>query len=156
MEHSQMDFWDHDKKEAGKEMLQQISQLCKDGFKQKGIIDVIKTDLRKEELRLTIIMESLLPMLKDVDMKSFEVPDFGKVVVDTKISVKVPKDPEKKQEFFNYLKEKGVFEPMATIHSATLNSFYNAELEVAREEGHADFNIPGLEPSGEWTKLRFK
>lgn len=149
-------FFEHEGEKVTADALKHVNSLAKDGFKQKAEIDRIKVVLRAAETKLTNITDELLPLLKDAGLTKVEIDGCGKIIVDNKISVKVPKDPEKKDAFFRYLREKGIFDSVATVHSATLNSFYNAEIAAAREEGKTDFQIPGLEPSGEWSKLRFK
>lgn len=150
------DWYAHEGEKLTTDALKHVHSLAKDGFKQKAEVDRIKVELRAAESKLQKITDELLPMLKDAGLSKVEIDGCGKIVVDNKISVKVPKEPELKDAFFRYLREKGIFDQLATVHSATLNAFYNAEIAAAREDGKEDFKIPGLEPSGEWSKLRFK
>ena len=149
-------FFEHEGESVTAEVLKHVNDLCKDGFKQKRRIDDIKIELRREEEKLGKIQAELMPLLKDAGLTKIEIDGCGKVVVDNKISVKVPKEPADREAFFNYLKAEKMFEPMITVNSATLNSYYNSKIKEAKEEGKTDFKIPGLEPSGEWSKLRFK
>jgi len=149
-------FFEHEGEAVTAEALKHVNDLCKDGFKQKRCIDDLKINLRREEEKLGKIQAELMPLLKDAGLTKIEIAGCGKVTVDTKLSVKVPKEPADRDAFFRYLRDKGLFDAMATIHSATLNSFYNAELAAAKEEGRTEFKIPGLEPSGEWSTLKFK
>lgn len=69
--------------------------------------------------------------------------ELAAVTMKEKTSVKVPKSPEDKAAFFGYLREQGVFDDLATVNSATLNSWYRAELEVRRASGKSE-EVPGL------------
>lgn len=90
--------------------------------------------------------------------KSSYDSSFGKIVIQKRFSVRQPKDPEEREKFFNYLREKGLFEDMVSVNSMTLNAYYKQELETARQEGNFDFAIPGLsEPTVvEYVTLRRK
>jgi hypothetical protein len=68
-------------------------------------------------------------------------------------SYKVPKDTESRREFFDYLKEKGLYENLITVNSATLNAFARAEEEEHGDE--LDFQIPGIEKN-EFIKTSFR
>ncbi len=60
---------------------------------------------------------------------------------------KVPADMEAKLQFFDFLKEKGVFDEIVTVNSQTLNSWVQSEIEAAETQGNFDFKVPGLEKS---------
>lgn len=60
---------------------------------------------------------------------------------------RVPKTPEQREAFFNYLKEKGIYDEMVSVNSNSLNSFAKTEEQNALDEGNFDFRIPGLEKS---------
>ena len=61
----------------------------------------------------------------------------------------LPATPEDKENFFSYLKEKGLFESLITVNSNTLNSFYMREWETVKEHGDPEeamnFKIPGIQ-----------
>jgi hypothetical protein len=58
---------------------------------------------------------------------------------------KVPQNDEERIKFFNYLKEKDVFDQLITVNAMTLNSFAKAEEERALQvDGIVDFQIPGI------------
>lgn len=62
-------------------------------------------------------------------------------------SFKVPSTPEDRKLFFDYLKEKGIFDAMITVNSRTLNAFAKEEGVIQEGQGNFDFEIPGLEKS---------
>lgn len=67
---------------------------------------------------------------------------------------RVPKDLESKKAFFDFLKDKGVYEEMISVNSMTLNSWAKAEIEAALEKGDFDFKVPGLEKSSPTPSFR--
>lgn len=71
-------------------------------------------------------------------------------------TVTVPKDPEKKEAFWNYLKENKYFDALVTVNHQTLNAFYNQQLEIAKEEGNYGFEIPGLDAPKTLAYLTFR
>jgi len=53
-------------------------------------------------------------------------------------------DPEGKEEFWNFLRERGLFEQMISVNSNTLNSFAKEEFRAMEAAGELDPQIPGL------------
>ena len=49
-------------------------------------------------------------------------------------------------QFFAYLKDRGLFDSVITVNSQTLNKLYRTELEAAFGRGEIDFQFPGIEP----------
>lgn len=84
----------------------------------------------------------MLSMLEDSGLKSYRAP-AGNCVITHRTSVRTPKTPEDRKAFFDYLKSKGIFDAMIGVNSATLNSYYKEEFEVASREGRV-LEIPGL------------
>lgn len=87
--------------------------------------------------------EKALAMLSDAELKNFRC-DSGTIGMTERLSVKTPKLPEDRDAFFAYLRDRGLFDQMISVNSATLNSFYKSEFEQAKERGDAEFKIPGI------------
>lgn len=111
----------------------------------------IRDEIGKYKLAIADLQEALdgkegqfIQMLKDNGMEKYFVPGVGTAFVSTRFTYKVPKTPEERAAFFDYLKKKGVYEGMVTVHSQTLNSWARAELDAAITEGATDFKVPGL------------
>lgn len=111
-------------------------------------------DLRWEESQLSmtkkkiteeleIAEKEMLEMLTASNLKNFK-SSAGLVSITHRTSVKTPKTEEDRQAFFEFLKSKGLYDSMISVNSATLNSFYKAEFEEAKERGDDDFEIPGI------------
>lgn len=72
----------------------------------------------------------------------------GTLILTTRFSVKNPATPEDKKAFYDYLKEKQLFENMVSVNSNSLNAWYKAEMEAAKQSGDFGFKVPGIaEPS---------
>ncbi len=100
----------------------------------------IKTEAYKE---LEIAENEMVQMLIDAQLPNFR-SEHGLASVSYRTSVKTPKTPEDKAAFYAYLKEKGLYDQMISVNSATLNSFFKDALETAKREGKDDFVVPGL------------
>lgn len=69
-------------------------------------------------------------------------------------SVSMPKNHDDREAFFNYLRERGVYDTYITVNSQSLNAFYKVEREEAEKRGEdmVLFHIPGLpEPRSYFT-----
>lgn len=73
-----------------------------------------------------------------------------------RLGVQTPKDPASKKLFFDYLKEKGLFEHMITVNSQTLNAFYKEEFKAAQNRGEKTFVIPGIQETSGQDVLSFR
>lgn len=124
--------------------LNAFQNLCKDIWEQRMKVDEMASALKIETSKLEGMKAKVLAYMEDSEIEKQHVPGYGTLSMQNMFSVKVPAG-DNKAEFFEYLKERGIFEDMATIHSATLNSWYKQEIDAAIEEGNADFRIPGIE-----------
>lgn len=84
----------------------------------------------------------VIDALTELNMESYKSPHGG-ISISHRSSVKLPQG-EDRQRFFNYLKQKGLYDTMIGVNSQTLNSFYKSELKAAQDRGDADFNVPGI------------
>lgn len=98
-----------------------------------------KFDEEEKALNKTIdeLENSILIRLKENNKDKWDTEN-ATFYISRKMSVTVPKEPEKKETFMNYLEGNGL-KSMFTVHSATLNSWYNQEAEKGNT------NIPGLD-----------
>jgi hypothetical protein len=87
----------------------------------------------------------VLQKMEDDGLEKFHVPGCGTVGIMNKFTVSLPKEPGKREAFFEFLKQKKVFNDLITVNHNTLNSFYKAEMNAAIEQGAVDFQVPGLD-----------
>jgi len=96
----------------------------------------------------------VLKALEVSGKSKYFVDGVGTVSTTIKHSFKVPSDPAEKVRLFEYIEKthgKDVLIGYLGIHSASLNSFANREME-----GRPDFTIPGLGTPNTTTELRFR
>ena len=89
-------------------------------------------------------------------MEKHHVPGWGTLSANKSYSIKTPKTVEDKRKLFEYISgEKGedVLSDMLTVNSMTLNSFWKAELEIAKSAGNVDWELPGVGEPTQYTKL---
>lgn len=122
--------------------ISELQNLCKDVFAQREVTDQAKKIYSEENEKLEALEAKLLAALEENKLKSFQ-SEFGKIETRQRMSVKIPQ-AENRELFFNYLKEKGQFDALITVNSATLNSWYKQENENAINNKKM-FYVPGLE-----------
>jgi len=110
-----------------------------------------KDALKKQQDAISDTLEiaegELLDLLTRANKKSYKLDGVATISLKEKLSVQTPKTPEEKRAFFNWVKEthgEQEADSLMTVNSQTLNSFYNAEMELAATRGEADFSIPGI------------
>lgn len=111
---------------------------------QRDIIDAIAERASEENAKLNSLQAKMIALLEHHGKTSYTVKGVGTFGIAKRESVKIPRTPEELEAFKNYLHERGV--PLDLIfkpNSASLNSFYNEELQAAEAEGR-QVNIPGL------------
>lgn len=122
----------------------------------------LKTQIKASEGAIEAMKERIQEIAKRVQaaLETHGLQDYqskhGKFRRVTKFSVKVPKLPEERDAFFQYLREKGIFEELITVNSRTLNAFYNAEKAAAIESGADQFSMPGIGATTPYETVEFK
>ena len=145
--------WFEEEADLSKTDLAKFESFCLEFFAQKTVVVGFEAQ-RKEANKLLGQMEKkLLSHLQENKIENYKSKK-GTVYIQDYFSVKVPKDSENRSKFFGYLKDKGIFEDMITVHSRTLNSYYCEELDQAKERGDTDFSIPGIEEPRHIPKLK--
>lgn len=130
-------------------------QAVKKLWGQKALVEEMKENLAVASKLLEGLKMDAMKAMEAMELDKQHVPGCGTIFRQKNFSVKVPKNPEDKEALFNWIavhKGKDVLDNMMSIHSASLNSFYKSELEIAKEEGNVDFAIPGIDmPEVYWT-----
>lgn len=126
---------------------------------QRAVVDELKAALALEEKKLTGLKLDFVKEIDAVGLTKQHIPGRGTLSIQTKFSVKVPKGDEAKASLFQYIeKEKGppVLFGLQTIHSATLNSFYDQEFELAKERGDHRWVLPGVGEPEAYKQISFR
>lgn len=119
-------------------------------------------DMKSQASEIYKILEStkaeLLHLLKKAGKKKYHVEGIGVAYIHTEYKVKMTKDLECKKVLYAFLKHKDILLPLTltTIHSATLNSFYNQEAKNEEEKGNPNFSLPGIEPPTHIESVRIR
>ena len=123
--------------------MSELEEICRKAYEKKVEIESLEDIISKLKGELEGYKDILVEHLNHFEKSSYD-SGFGRITVKNITSVSSPKDPESREHFFNYLKEKGSFEDMISVNSKTLNSWYKQEMDTAIAEGRIDFQIPGL------------
>ena len=124
--------------------ISEVDALCRDILKKRSALEAMEDTVKGLRRDAEHWEKKLLAYLTHFGKKSYPI-DGSQIQIRGRTSFKIPQSDEKKTIFFEFLKARGIFERYATVHSAALNSFCNAELEVAQAEGRTEFEIPGIE-----------
>jgi hypothetical protein len=122
----------------------EFQSLCAEAWKQRAKVDELTRVASEESKKLEELKAKVLAYFEQYELEKQHVPGFGTISVINRFSVKVPQG-DNKLAFFEYLKETGIFEAMATVHSQTLNSWFKEKQEAALNEGNLEFSVPGID-----------
>lgn len=128
--------------------LEKFERLCIELFKQRAVVDEASEKHKIETNKMEELKSKILSFMEQNEKDKYPVKGHGLIYTVDRFTVPTPKSTDDKKKFFGYLEKKGIFLEMASVNSATLNSFYKTEMEIAIAKGNVDFAIPGIgEPS---------
>jgi len=133
---------------------EEFENLCEACFKLKANIKAQEDKVKDEKILLEEMHQKVLEYL-DKYKKPNHRCSLGLLSKKETKSVKLPQG-ENKTKFFNYLKEKGVFEDIVHINSRTLTAMYNQEIDARVEAGDVSWEMPGIEGAITTTKIAMK
>lgn len=116
-------------------------EKCERAFALKSEIKALEAAQKPLQDLLDNLEREIVAELEERKLSSFDSVS-GKLIKTTRTSVKIPQGDDK-FAFFDYLREKGQFEALATVNSAQLNKWYKEELELATKEKKM-LVVPGL------------
>jgi len=132
-----------------------FNDLCRQAWEQRTKVDEMARLQAIESKILEEMKAKVLAYLEHYELEKQHVPGFGTLSVQNRFTVTVPKG-DNKLTFFDYLKENGIFEDMATVHSQTLNSWFKEKQEQALAEGNLEFSVPGISEAKIMKTLGFR
>jgi len=133
--------------------------LCRSMWEQKAITEEMEKQLKAQKTILGKMQKDILAQMDALELDKQHIPGFGLIFTRTERSVQVPKTLEDKLKLFEWIeKNKGrdVLDNYLTINSRSLNSFYKAEYEIAKEEGNMNFAIAGIGKPEAYVKLAMR
>jgi hypothetical protein len=119
-----------------------INKLAADLVRMRDAKKEIESALSEANAELDRVEEALIKHLTQNQLTSYQAP-AGRISISHRFTAKLPQG-EEKQKFYAWLKETKRFESMATIHSATFNSFIKEQYELAQERGEGEPQLPGV------------
>lgn len=130
-----------------KEAIERVHELA---------VEKAKIETKLSQTNKLIMSAEMLVMglLEKAGMKEFP-SEYGtfQIVEQSSVSMK----HVDKAALFQYLKDTGQFEGLATIHARTFVGWYNREEERAKQEGREmEFSIPGCPSFEPFNKLKYK
>jgi len=102
--------------------------------------------------------QKIAGMLKELGKDSYK-SEFGTISRVTSWRFNLPQTPEAKAAYFEFLKQKGIFEQMATVNANTHNSFCLEEWNAAKQRDPMEalnFRIPGIEEAKTRETISFR
>lgn len=134
--------------------LVKVNQLVTELAEAREKKDRIKIESAKAQAEIDTLEMTLLNLLEASNLTSFK-GENGSVVVAYRSSVKIPREPDAKDAFFQYLRDVEMFDSLISVNSQTLNSFYKSQEELALKNGTIDFTMPGIERPTPYPEIRF-
>lgn len=123
--------------------VKELDEITSKIFELKETKDKLEEELSLVNKEMQSLERKSIEVMKELNLDSFK-GSKGTLSPYEKVAYAVPKSEEERNQFFAYLKEKGVFDGMVTVHHATLNAYVSKEYEQAKEQGDLFFTIPGL------------
>lgn len=121
----------------------EFEALCEKAWQLKDEKTRLAKQAKEVGHELDELQNTIIQHLKSLGKKT-HLTKNGKLTVAQKTSVTLPQG-ENKEKFFEYLKEKGIFEDMVHVNSRTLQSFYKQEVEAHLADGDVAWEMPGIE-----------
>lgn len=122
--------------------LEELSRLIDQASSYKDQADEKKEQLKEINKELDKLNRMIVEYFDEHNLKSIKGTYYTAYTVERR-SLKI----EDRNEFFSWLREKGIFDDMVSVSSKELGPLYNEELELAKESGDFGFlekGIPGL------------
>lgn len=124
--------------------VKELDELVAAIFEQRKVCDEKEAALTEENKKLAAMEFKAANWLEELGRDKYQHPK-GTIHFIEKWNFALPKTDEDKKAFFDWLKEKQIFDKYATVHSQAYNSLLNAEWEIAKKEGRGmDFKVPGV------------
>lgn len=155
MVESEMDAWTEMSTGGDEVTVKHLTGLCEKLVKARESKEELSEQLKVVEESIHRLEAKILTIMKENVLPSFK-SDFGSISIRTVRTVAQPENLEKKLEFFEYLKDLGVFEQMVSVNSRTLSSWANREIEAKEQEGVFGWAPPGLKKPNEYQALTLR
>jgi hypothetical protein len=124
---------------------------------KEDVIEAAERVVKDHNIELGTLKGKAAAYLIELKRTEYTSP-IGKIENKKTERVNLPESIPEKLQFFDHLKEKGMFENYATINSASLNAYYFREREQYIRDGGDPmlFSLPGVPAPKSFVKLEFK
>lgn len=133
-------------------------------------LDELIEKLDIEEKKKETVAETLTGINKEINALEYRIAAYlnelgrdeyvcpiGKFTIKDTWRVNMPQTDMDKRMLFDHLRERGIFDKLATVNSNSLNALYRADWEEAKERGEGmTFAMPGVPAPKFDKKLDFK
>lgn len=134
--------------------VKEFERLASEMLALKFKIEEMQKAVDRESEKLSELQEKILGAMNDLGKTEYIIEGMGKVAVDNKESVTVPKTIEDKKALFAWLEKRDMFYEFVNVNSQTLNRLYNEEMEAALQRGELEVKIDGIAPPKPYQKIR--
>lgn len=123
----------------------ELDQLISEIQEKRAISEAVKHELTQMNNEIGVLEQKAIAYLAELNRSSYKSP-HGTIMVAEKWRFNLPnKDDGSMSKFFEYLRDKGVFEQYATLNSNSYNSLLLTEWEEAKKQGKGlEFSVPGV------------
>lgn len=138
--------------------ISEVEALVKSMADKRIEVENLKRPYSQACTELEEIEQKVVGTLKELGKDNYK-SEYGTVTRVNQWRFNLPKTPEDKAAYFEFLKGKGVFEGMATVNANTHNSFCKEEWNAAKERDPIEalnFRIPGIEEAKVYETLSFR
>lgn len=111
--------------------------------KEVDALYALKNEISKKDKDFKERKSILLNKLIAMDKKRY-VAKKAQVSVTQKPYFSFPKEPVDRNKFFDYLKERGIFESTISVHATKFNSLCKEIMDEQLLKGELDHGIPGV------------
>lgn len=146
--------WDEGE-EIGADSLQKLTGLCEEIVEHRKRKDEKEEELKSINDDIRRCESKIIEYFKEYGLPSIKT-EVGNFTLTKRRNVAQPASPEAREAFFEYLREKGIFEDMVSVNSRTLTSWAIKEIEEQEEQGNIGWVPPGLEAPSEYETLSIR
>jgi hypothetical protein len=140
---------------AKKYTIQEFEAMCEKIAAQRAVVAEHEELLEEQKQICKKLEAEAMQALESEGLKSYKGKK-GAVTQEVRLSVKIPQSDEDRESFFNYLRERDIYNAMISVNSTTLNSWYAKEFELAKDAGRGlGFKVPGIGEPTYTKKLKF-
>jgi len=141
--------------EASEVTIKELKNLCEKYREVRAKKAELEAQVKEVNKEKASIEAKMVEYLTENEMRNFS-GEFGQIILTKRVSVRQPANPEDKEAFYNWLKEKGDFERLISVNSRTLTKYVRDEIDIKKSEGQYGFVPPGLKEPETTQTVTFK